>query len=670
MTAAATTATTTAMPAILLSRHCVSFGVPFHLCADSDALLEDMMKATPFGTQPFADQSCAASNAQAPEFKLLECAGNTGYRLIVDGEPTAQAEDLQPLLDHLARDLMVHVANHAPDRVFLHAGVVAWQGVALLLPGASFAGKTTLVAELVRAGATYYSDEYAVLDDQGRVHPYPRALQVRLHGTSQQTPVAIEQLNGVVGIGPIPVSHVVFAEYIANAQWSPEPVPAGMAALEMLRHTIPAQRTPARAMATLAKMMETATALRSPRGEAPATARALLLAITPNPAGVLPAQSPRHSSIRMRPGMDLLLNLLRGQNLHASPARSIDEAECTAALALAEEEHLLPYAASRLRAQHTPLPPYIEGQLDDIERDAALAAFFWCSELKGVLRAFHQSNIAAVPLKGPILAERLYGSSTLRASRDLDLLVSCADLPRAERVLSATGFSPGIPDDYHRPWRRQSTTLELHFDVENPLAFDFHIANALRRARPSTFQGEPCWLLAPEDELLFLCLHAVRHRFERLSLILDLQLAFERFATGGDGWEPRPEVAKLDNLLALGLAMVRRLQPGVCVNSRLLKHDEPGPHVEALADRLWQRLLTQSSETLDWGALHSFYLEIEPTGWRRLRRRYRHMQILAGRVIGPDYVFAERFGLHRAWQARLLRPLRLLCNQLRRFIRA
>ena len=67
---------------------------------------------------------------------------------------------------------MVHVANYAPDRVFVHAGVVAWRGRALVLPGTSFAGKTTLVAELVRAGAIYYSDEYAVLDEQGRVHPY------------------------------------------------------------------------------------------------------------------------------------------------------------------------------------------------------------------------------------------------------------------------------------------------------------------------------------------------------------------------------------------------------------------------------------------------------------------------------------------------------------------
>jgi hypothetical protein len=34
----------------------------------------------------------------------------------------------------------------------------------------SYSGKTTLVSELIRAGATYYSDEYAVIDERGRVH--------------------------------------------------------------------------------------------------------------------------------------------------------------------------------------------------------------------------------------------------------------------------------------------------------------------------------------------------------------------------------------------------------------------------------------------------------------------------------------------------------------------
>ena len=51
-----------------------------------------------------------------------------------------------------------------PDPVF--PTIVTWgRGRAIVIPGRTFSGKSTLVAELVRAGATYYSDEYAVEDE-------------------------------------------------------------------------------------------------------------------------------------------------------------------------------------------------------------------------------------------------------------------------------------------------------------------------------------------------------------------------------------------------------------------------------------------------------------------------------------------------------------------------
>ncbi len=69
----------------------------------------------------------------------------------------------------LASSLKLYVAEHARGQVFIHAGVVEWKGKAIVIPGRSHAGKTTLVAELLRAGATYYSDEFAVLESDGRV---------------------------------------------------------------------------------------------------------------------------------------------------------------------------------------------------------------------------------------------------------------------------------------------------------------------------------------------------------------------------------------------------------------------------------------------------------------------------------------------------------------------
>jgi hypothetical protein len=229
-----------------------------------------------FACAPLDVQVCAPSSATVHQFSLLNPREAAGFRLAVDDELVAEHAELQPALQQLARDLMVHVADYAPDRVLMHAGVVGWQGHALVFPGTSFAGKTTLVAELVRAGAIYYSDEYAILDEHGRVHPYARDLQMRQVGRTEQSALAVEGINGIAGTSPLTVSRVVFTEYKESGHWNPEPVSVGMAVLEMLRHTIPVQRTPARVMATLATMMETASAVRSERGEAGEAARNLL----------------------------------------------------------------------------------------------------------------------------------------------------------------------------------------------------------------------------------------------------------------------------------------------------------------------------------------------------------------------------------------------------------
>ncbi len=231
-----------------------------------------MLDCAPLGTQ----SSCVEVLGDLQEFTLLGARGSAGYRLVVGDEVVAEAAEFRVVLERLTGDLMVYVANHAPDRVFVHAGVVGWRDQALVFPGTSFAGKTTFVAALVRAGATYYSDEYAVLDERGWVHPYARALQMREAGGAEQVPVAVEELGGRAGTAPLAVSHIVFTEHAESGRWDPQPVSAGMAVLEMLRHSIPVQRTPVRVMATLAKMMETATALRSGRGEAGETARMLL----------------------------------------------------------------------------------------------------------------------------------------------------------------------------------------------------------------------------------------------------------------------------------------------------------------------------------------------------------------------------------------------------------
>jgi hypothetical protein len=251
----------------------MAWGVPLRLMAETGPLLHRMRSQAPFGSI-----ECSNPPSAARTFTMRAVEAD-GYRVHAGDEVLVEDAPLDPALTQLGGHMMIHVAENAPEHVFLHAGAVAWQNRALLLPGASCAGKSTLVAELVRAGATYYSDEFALLDSEGRVHPFPRDLRMRRPGAMEQTPLSIAQMEGRAGTDPLPVSFVVFTHFEEGAAWQPEAVSPGQAVLEMLLHSLPVQRTPARVMATLSATMRHATAWRSPRGEAAPVARSLLAAL-------------------------------------------------------------------------------------------------------------------------------------------------------------------------------------------------------------------------------------------------------------------------------------------------------------------------------------------------------------------------------------------------------
>lgn len=188
----------------------------------------------------------------------------------------ARTPDAEAVFGRLESDLQLYVAERSPRRVFVHAGVVGWRGRAIVIPGRSLSGKTTLVAALLGAGAEYYSDEYAVLDREGRVHAYARPLAVREGAGPEQTRRAAEDFGGRVGKGPLPVGLIVVSRYERGVVWHPRRLTSGECVLELLSNTVPARRSPGRALGALTKAAAGATALAGPRGEAAAVAEAIL----------------------------------------------------------------------------------------------------------------------------------------------------------------------------------------------------------------------------------------------------------------------------------------------------------------------------------------------------------------------------------------------------------
>lgn len=193
-----------------------------------------------------------------------------------------RSRDWGEILPALESDLHLSIARQAEEHVFVHAGVVAYAGQAILIPGRSFSGKTTLTAALVKAGAEYLSDEYAVIDSAGRVHPYAKSLSVRAGSALAEGRYTAERLGGHAASGPLPVGMIVSARYEAGARWRPSVLTSGQALMTLLENAVRVRELPRLAMQTLPEAVREARSFRGRRGEADRVAAWLLKRLSAN----------------------------------------------------------------------------------------------------------------------------------------------------------------------------------------------------------------------------------------------------------------------------------------------------------------------------------------------------------------------------------------------------
>jgi len=171
-------------------------------------------------------------------------------------------------------DLELWVADHAVDLVFVHAGVVARDGRALLLPGRSFTGKSGLTAALLAAGADYGSDEYAVLDANGLVRAYPRPMSLRDEHTRRRVPAS--DYGARTFSDALPVAAIAALAYQRGGEWDAHEISAATAVLRLLDNTVCAQSRPDEALHAVVAAARNAQAIEGFRGEASDAATQLL----------------------------------------------------------------------------------------------------------------------------------------------------------------------------------------------------------------------------------------------------------------------------------------------------------------------------------------------------------------------------------------------------------
>lgn len=155
-------------------------------------------------------------------------------------------------------------------------------------------------------------------------------------------------------------------------------------------------------------------------------------------------------------------------------------------------------------------------------------------ELQRVCRALTAGGIRSLVLKGPPLALDLYGDLSLRTSKDLDILIPLADLPKAERLMEQLGYRndrrvPRAVGDWKWKVHHASFTnphtgmqVEIHWRLNGDMGKEPSFEELWDRRRTSPLDRQAVCMLGREELFEYLCLHGARHGWFRLRWLADI----------------------------------------------------------------------------------------------------------------------------------------------------
>lgn len=284
--------------------------------------------------------------------------------------------------------------------------------------------------------------------------------------------------------------------------------------------------------------------------------------------------------------------------------------------------------------------------------------------LHHVCTALTQAGIEAVPFKGVVLSQMLYGAGDFRQSVDIDLMIRRVDVMRALPVLHKCGYQGFIGEAETAKVVRRAFSFEMR-NPHNGVLLDvqWDIANGYCKsafAESELFQRTTPIKLAPYVfptfnpvvTLYLLCVHGAKNSWCELKTLLDLAMMLKK----GDPAVLAEVVSLMHNQGTLTM-----LQVGALLVSNLLGMDVPpllekkrNHSVQVLADEIstfWQGRIQPSERP---PAFQRFKWDLCFREGMRERTRYFLFRM---RPTKRDYV-DQKGSMHWAWGARLLRVIR------------
>jgi len=237
--------------------------------------------------------------------------------------------------------------------------------------------------------------------------------------------------------------------------------------------------------------------------------------------------------------MQLLIALLSMENFEDESAidkQWLSTVNWDTFIELARHHRVYPYLYFKLKSIDKDWIPFTV--LQTLQHEYRMNTFqmlHLSGEMDRISRFLSDNGIRSLYLKGPVIAEDLYGNIALRTSCDLDFIISIKDLAEAEVLLIRLGY---VKDDYIHTvlndwkWRHHHITfthsekgikIEIHWRLNPAPSKEVRFEDLWERRRKSALTPFPTYYLGREDLFLFLVSHGARHGWSRLRWLLDIK---------------------------------------------------------------------------------------------------------------------------------------------------
>ncbi|MFC3884762.1 nucleotidyltransferase family protein [Bacillus songklensis] len=204
-------------------------------------------------------------------------------------------------------------------------------------------------------------------------------------------------------------------------------------------------------------------------------------------------------------------------------------------LAMAMHHRTYPLLNAEFKIMENELiPPYVIQVINQAYKKNTFLMLHLSAEMEQLSKLFYENQIRLLVLKGPVLAEDLYGDLSLRTCGDLDVLVPISELEKVDKLLLKLGYKK---DDYIQTvlndwrWRHHHVTyfhpqkkvkLEIHWRLNPGPGKEPSFNELWERKRISSLTSDPVYYLGREDLFFFLVCHGARHGWSRLRWLIDI----------------------------------------------------------------------------------------------------------------------------------------------------